>query len=113
MDTAEKWFKKYGAPTVFLSRLVPGFRTLIPFPAGAVKMPLSNFIAYTTAGCLVWDIILIYIGVYVGASWQEVAGVLQYLIIVVAIVLMALALFLFGRRKNLKQQESSFSSRFN
>jgi membrane protein DedA with SNARE-associated domain len=114
MDTAERWFKKYGAPTVFLSRLVPGFRTLISFPAGAVKMPLSKFIAYTTAGCLFWDIILIYIGVYVGASWREVAGVVHYLIIAVAIVvLMMLVLFLFERRKNLKQQESSFSSRFN
>jgi membrane protein DedA with SNARE-associated domain len=63
MDTAERWFKKYGALAVSLSRMVPGFRTLISFPAGAVKMTLTKFIAYTTAGCLVWNAILIYLGV--------------------------------------------------
>jgi membrane protein DedA with SNARE-associated domain len=110
MDTAERWFKKYGAPVVFLSRMVPGFRTLISFPAGAVKMPLSKFILYTTAGCLVWDVILISLGVYVGASWREIAGAAHYLIILAAVAfLIVLALFLIRRRKNLKKPESSFS----
>jgi membrane protein DedA with SNARE-associated domain len=113
MDKAETWFEKYGAATVFLSRLAPGFRTLISFPAGAVKMPISQFTAYTTAGCLVWNIILIYVGAYVGASWRKVAGVVHYLIIAIAIaILIALVLFLITRKKNLKQPESSFSSRF-
>jgi membrane protein DedA with SNARE-associated domain len=105
MNTAERWFNKYGAPVVFLSRMVPGFRTLISFPAGAVKMPLSKFITYTTAGCLVWDIILIYIGVYVGANWREAAGVAHYLIILAAIALLIVfALFLIRRRKDLSRR---------
>ena len=107
MNTAERWFKKYGGLTVFLSRLVPGFRTLISFPAGAVKMPLSKFIGYTAAGCLVWDILLIYVGVYLGASWREVAGVAHYIIITVAIaVLIVLVILLIKRRKNLKKNRS-------
>jgi membrane protein DedA with SNARE-associated domain len=109
MDTAERWFKKYGTPVVFLSRMVPGFRTLISFPAGAIKMPLSKFIAYTTAGCLIWDVVLIYLGVYVGANWREVAGVAHYLIITAAVAfIIVLAVFLIRRRKNSKH-ESSFS----
>lgn len=113
MNTAERWFNKYGAPVVFLSRVVPGFRTLISFPAGAVKMPLSKFITYTTAGCLVWDIILIYIGVYVGANWREAAGVAHYLIILAAIALLIVfALFLIRRRKDLSRRLPSFGSRF-
>ncbi len=113
MDTAERWFDRYGAPVVFLSRMVPGFRTLISFPAGAVKMPLSKFIAYTTAGCLVWDVILIYLGVYVGASWREVADVAHYLIIAATVAfIIVLAVFLIRRRKNLKQLGLVFNSRF-
>jgi membrane protein DedA with SNARE-associated domain len=113
MDTAERWFDRYGASVVFLSRMAPGFRTLISFPAGAVKMPLSKFITYTTAGCLVWDVILIYIGVYVGASWREVAGVAHYLIIAAAVAfIIVLAVFLIRRKKNLKRHESSFNMRF-
>jgi membrane protein DedA with SNARE-associated domain len=113
MDTAERWFEKYGAPVVFLSRMVPGFRTLISFPAGAVKMPLSKFTAYTTAGCLVWDAVLIYLGVYVGANWREVAGVAHYLIIAAAVAfIIVLMVFLIRRRKHLKWHESSFNMRF-
>ena len=110
MDTAERWFEKHGSSAVFLSRLVPGFRTLVSFPAGAVRMSISKFTAYTTAGCLFWDIILIYVGVYVGANWRNVADMVHYLIIALAVaVLIALVLFLITRRKK-KQLGSSSSS---
>lgn len=86
MDTAEKWFKRYGATAVFLCRLIPGFRTLISFPAGALKMSPAKFVTYTTIGCLVWDVVLVSIGFYVGANWREVTSVVHYLIIIAAIV---------------------------
>jgi membrane protein DedA with SNARE-associated domain len=60
LEKAERWFKRYGVLAVFLSRMVPGFRTLVSFPAGAVKMQLLKFIVYTTAGCLAWNTVLIY-----------------------------------------------------
>ncbi len=104
---AEHLFVKYDAAAVFLSRLVPGFRTLVSFPAGAVKMRLSKFIAYTAAGCLLWNAILTYVGFYVGANWREVAGVVHYLIIAVAVALLiTVALFLLRRSRNLKKQQN-------
>jgi membrane protein DedA with SNARE-associated domain len=100
LQMTEGWFKKYGALVVFLSRMIPGFRTLISFPAGAVKMPLPKFIPYTMAGCLAWNAVLIYIGVYLGANWREVAGVSHYIIIgLVAAILGALVVFLIKRKK--------------
>jgi len=100
LETAGRWFNKYGSLAIFLSRMIPGFRTLVSFPAGAVKMSLRKFAAYTTAGCLVWNAVLIYIGVYLGSNWREVAGVSRYLIIAVfAAILIVLVLFLIRRRK--------------
>lgn len=100
LETAERWFSKYGAPTVLLSRMVPGFRTLVSFPAGAVKMPLAKFIAYTIAGCLGWNALLTCIGVYVGANWPEVAGISHYLIIgLLVAILAAFIVFLIRRKK--------------
>ena len=85
---------------VLLSRMVPGFRTLVSFPAGAVKMPLAKFIAYTIAGCLCWNALLTFIGVYVGANWPEVAGISHYLIIgFLAVILAAFIVFLLGEKK--------------
>lgn len=104
MHTIERWFEKYGANMVFLSRLVPGFRTLISFPAGVVKMPLSKFVVYSTAGCLVWNALLVYVGFYVGVRWREVAGVVHYFIISVAIAgLVGLAWYAGKRRRRLRK----------
>jgi len=107
LEMAATWFDKYGAFAVFLSRMIPGFRTLVSFPAGAVKMSIRKFVAYTTGGCLVWNAFLVYIGVYLGSNWRAVAGISRYLIIgIVAAILVALVFFLI-RRKNRTSQTLS------
>lgn len=98
LDTVRKWFKKYGAAAVFLCRMVPGFRTLISFPAGGVKMPLRKFVGFTAAGCLVWNAILVFTGYYVGSNWPEVAGLSSYLILA-SLVFIVVAFTIFALRK--------------
>lgn len=108
---AGRWFKKYGSFTVFVARLVPGLRTLISFPAGAAKMPLAKFIAFTTAGCLIWNIVLIYVGYYLGTNWTEVAGVSHYLLIGVIVGLAVLAaVYLALRRRQIEMKILAQSS---
>jgi len=97
------WFTKYGPAMVFLGRLIPGFRTLISFPAGAVKMPLSKFVAYTLAGCAIWNTLLIYVGYYLGSNWREVANVSHYIIIGTFAFIIILGLFLVLKRKRRKR----------
>lgn len=66
---ANKWFDKYGDKIVFISRLLPGVRTIISLPAGMFEMNLKKFIIYTTVGCLIWSALLTYVGVILGANW--------------------------------------------
>lgn len=95
MNTVQNWFTKHGSAVVFLSRLVPGFRTIVSFPAGAVSMPIAKFTVYTMAGCLVWDAVLIYAGKVVGASWREIAAVNSHIIVgVVVAALIAISIYL-------------------
>ncbi len=104
LAVASHWFYKYGSVMVFLGRLVPGFRTFISFPAGAVRMPLAKFVAFTAAGCLIWNSLLVYVGYYLGSNWAEVATVSHDLIILVIIVLVVGALaYLLIRRKRQKK----------
>jgi len=106
LEAAEKWFSKYGSLMVFISRLIPGFRTTFSFPAGAVQMPLKKFIAFTTAGCFLWNAILIYLGWYLGKNWTRVAGVSRYLILVaVAAAVIAIAVYLFIRRRKTREEK--------
>jgi membrane protein DedA with SNARE-associated domain len=97
---ASSWFTKYGSFMVFIARLIPGLRTLISFPAGAVKMKMPKFLAFTTAGCLIWNAILIYVGYYLGQNWYEVAAFSQYIIIAVVVASVALAVAYLIRRRH-------------
>jgi membrane protein DedA with SNARE-associated domain len=99
LKVAGQWFHKYGSAAIFLARLVPGLRTLISFPAGAAKMPIVKFLAYTTAGCVVWNALLIYVGVYLGSNWTQVAGVSHYILIAVVVAFAGLAVAYFGFKR--------------
>jgi membrane protein DedA with SNARE-associated domain len=100
LETAGRWFKKYGSFMIFIARLIPGLRTIISFPAGAARMPLPKFAAFTTAGCLLWNGVLIYVGYYLGSNWREVAAVSQYIIVgVIATFAVLIAVYLVVRRR--------------
>ncbi len=106
LKVAGNYFTRYGSIMVLVGRLIPVVRTLISFPAGAVKMPLAKFVAYTVAGCVVWNTILLSIGFYLGSKWQEVADVSHYFVIAVAAIAVALfaAFLVWRRRKNKRAQ---------
>jgi membrane protein DedA with SNARE-associated domain len=109
LEMAEKWFLKHGNLMVFISRITPGFRTTFSFPAGAARMPLKKFVAFTTLGCLMWNVILIYLGWYLGKNWTQVASVTRYLIVAaVAGIVIAVGLYLIYRQrgKQLPQKDS-------
>jgi membrane protein DedA with SNARE-associated domain len=106
LELAERWFERYGILIIFVSRLIPGFRTTFSFPAGAAKMPLKKFLAFTTAGCLLWNIILVYLGWYLGKNWTAVAGISRYLIVVsVAAAPVIIVVYLIVRKRKMAEQK--------
>ena len=110
LEVAARWLNKYGILMVFLGRLIPGFRTIVSFPAGAVRMSMAKFVTFTTAGCLVWNSILVYVGFYLGSNWIEVAGVSRYLILgAIAAVLIIIVIYLIIRRKRMRANQISLS----
>ncbi|WP_172372592.1 VTT domain-containing protein [Sporosarcina jiandibaonis] len=69
---ADAWFDKYGPWTVFFCRLVPLIRSLISVPAGMSNMNFPLFILLTTLGSLLWNGILVSVGVAVGDNWESI-----------------------------------------
>ena len=69
---SRKWFNKYGVSLVFWGRLVPGIRTLISVPAGVELMPVIPFLAWTTAGSLIWTLFLTITGFYLGDNYGNI-----------------------------------------
>ena len=69
---SRKWFNRYGVSLVFWGRLVPGIRTLISVPAGIELMPFVPFLIWTTAGSLIWTLLLTFAGFALGESYSNV-----------------------------------------
>jgi membrane protein DedA with SNARE-associated domain len=82
LRVVDRWFRLHASSTVFLTRMVPGARTLASFPAGATRMPIRKFVAFTASGCLIWSMSLTYVGVYLGRNWEAVMQFSGYLSIV-------------------------------
>jgi len=74
IDKSVIWFQKKGKLTVLFCRCIPIVRSLISIPAGMAKMNLGLFFVLTTIGSLVWNTLLVYLGVAAGASWERIAG---------------------------------------
>ena len=64
----ERWFDRYGGPATFFGRMVPGVRSIISVPAGLMRMPLAVFLAWSTAGTLIWTTTLTTAGYLLGAT---------------------------------------------
>ena len=98
---ADDWFERYGAATVFFTRMLPIIRTFISLPAGVARMPFWKFTLLTTLGCVPWILMLTIIGREAGDRWDEWRDSLHYVDYAVAAFIVLGAIYLFIRyRRN-------------
>lgn len=92
---AEVWFQKYGDKIIFVSRLLPGIRTVISLPAGMFEMDIKKFAIYTTLGCLIWSTLLTYIGFVMGENWNALEPIYRkFEFLVVGIIILAVVIYI-------------------
>jgi membrane protein DedA with SNARE-associated domain len=98
---ADRWFERWGAPTVFFTRMLPIIRTFISLPAGVARMPFWRFTVLTLLGCIPWVFLLTFIGKQAGANWEDWKDSLHYVDYAVAglIVIGVVWLFIRARRR--------------
>ncbi len=103
---SRQWFNRHGTLLVFWGRVVPGIRTLISVPAGIEMMPLGPFLFWTTAGSLIWTLLLTLAGMLLGEGytnvevWIEPVAKLIKVLLVVAVAAGAVWLGLRVWRRN-------------
>jgi membrane protein DedA with SNARE-associated domain len=66
---------------VFFGRMVPIVRSFISVPAGVVRMPFGQFLLFTTAGSLIWNSVLIGLGVAAGDFVRDNLKYLDYAVV--------------------------------
>jgi membrane protein DedA with SNARE-associated domain len=108
----EKWFANHGSPAVLLARFVPLLRTVIAFPAGTAKMKISKFLAYSTVGIVIWDVILIYLGVLAGQNATSIINTLDAILPFIGYAALGgiIAVMLILSRRRAEKAESPGSS---
>jgi membrane protein DedA with SNARE-associated domain len=78
LDRAHRWFERYGAPMIVVSRCIPFARAAFPYAAGVARMGYLRFLAFATLGSIVWIAALGVLGNAVGSNWESWRHNLEY-----------------------------------
>lgn len=95
VDKTFAWFERHGRSAVFFGRMVPIVRSFISVPAGVVRMPFWQFLVFTAAGSLIWNSLLIGLGVAAGDFVERNLHYLDY--VVAAVVIAAVGWFVWKK----------------
>ena len=93
VDKTFTWFERHGRSAVFFGRMVPIVRSFISVPAGVVRMPIGQFLLFTTAGSLIWNSVLIGLGVAAGDFVRDNLHFLDYAVVVGVVLFVAWFLY--------------------
>jgi membrane protein DedA with SNARE-associated domain len=109
LDLADRWFARFGLPTVFFGRMLPVICTYISFPAGLAKVQPVWFGVLSLLGSTVWVTFLALVGYGVGANYTNVAGPIGKIAIGIAVlvVIAVVAWYIRGRRRAAARSSSS------
>lgn len=103
LDRAEAWFRKYGDPIVFFSRIMPVIRTFISLPAGIARMNLTKFNIYTVLGSALWSAFLTYIGVALGKNWHSIGGYFRkFDVLLIALGIIFISWYIYHKIQKIK-----------
>ncbi|MBT2473210.1 DedA family protein [Microbacterium sp. ISL-103] len=108
LERGVHWFERSGGWTILVGRLVPGIRSLISIPAGATRMNLLRFSAYTIVGSGLWNSLLIGVGAALGTQHEQLEHVLGYLdYAVYTAIAVALAVLILRRVREARTTRSA------
>lgn len=102
LDSADRYFQKYGQSTVFFTRLLPIIRTFISLPAGISKMDFKKFSFYTFIGVIPFTAALTFAGIKLKENWASLQPYFhKFDLLIIIILVLAIIWFVFRhlRRK--------------
>ena len=77
IDRVEGFFARWGGPTAFIGRLLPGVRSVTGFSAGIAHMPFRKFVIFSALGVIPWTVALVYAGTVLGSNWTQIRDTLR------------------------------------
>jgi membrane protein DedA with SNARE-associated domain len=90
MERFDRWFERWGASVVAVSRIIPVIRGAGPYSAGIAKMSYVKAFIATLGGDILWFTGLGLLGDAVGHEWQKWKSHLDYIDYAVGVIIVAL-----------------------
>lgn len=103
LDKAELWFKKYGYWIILFNRFLPGTRSVISLFAGLSELNLTKTTVLALISSVVWNTIIIYLGVMFGSNVHVVDYYLStysYIVYVITGIVILFFVIRFFVKKN-------------
>ncbi|MGN0034370.1 MAG: DedA family protein, partial [Coriobacteriales bacterium] len=66
LDRTHRFFEKWGALAIVVTRFFPIIRTISPFVAGSAKMSFGKFTVYNCVGGISWVTLFVLLGYFFG-----------------------------------------------
>jgi membrane protein DedA with SNARE-associated domain len=96
---ADRWFQRYGQPTVLFGRMIPLLRAFVSLPAGVAKMPFWRFTVLSLLGAIPWTLALALVGHAAGGDWTSVRKGFEYFDYAIVVLVVAGIAYLLVRRR--------------
>lgn len=101
------WIDKYGYYVIASNRFLSGTRGVISFIAGMAEMSPVRTITLAGVSAMLWNFLLIYLGMELGKNWRLAEGYIEYdwkyilpiAVIVIILVFITKSLFKFLKKK--------------
>lgn len=93
LETAEKWFAKYGFFIILFNRFISGIRSIISFFAGLSELEFYRTLTLSTISALLWNIILLSLGIIFGENIALADNAMNTYSSIIFIVLTGMSLF--------------------
>jgi membrane protein DedA with SNARE-associated domain len=87
------WIKKYGAPVVFIGKMLPGVKSFTAVAAGITEVKFIKFVISNVLAALVYVSFVTYVGFYLGSKWDTLGGYFRKFELVIVIFLILGGLF--------------------
>ena len=98
----ERSYRKYGIPSLFVSRFLPAVRAVVPVFAGAAKLPFVSVITIMAIASGIWYAFLTIIAFRAGSDWEALQSTIanySRAITALAVVMVAAAAAVWWKKR--------------
>jgi membrane protein DedA with SNARE-associated domain len=105
LGRVETWFGRYGDWVLVFNRFLSGFRSVVSLTAGIARMDARKVFLFALASCVLWNGLLMGLGLWVGENWTVIIENFQRVILGVIVVALLVWWIKIRRKRNIEARK--------